>query len=82
MAPSAITEDYYMILEVDQTATLELINRSYRRLALKIHPDRNPQRDTTEAFQRVCQIKVNVVCCIDPWMSLLTRESCYEPMRL
>jgi curved DNA-binding protein CbpA len=54
MAPSAITEDYYMILEVDQTAGLELIIKSYRQLALKLHPDRNPSRDATAKFQRVC----------------------------
>ncbi|KAI0973649.1 DnaJ domain-containing protein [Xylaria arbuscula] len=51
MAPVLITEDFYMILEVDQTATTEAINRSYRRLALKRHPDRNADRDTTAAFQ-------------------------------
>ena len=56
MAPSAYTEDYYLILELDQTATLELITKSYKRLALKLHPDRNPQRDATEAFQRVRQV--------------------------
>ncbi|KAL1600100.1 hypothetical protein SLS59_006174 [Nothophoma quercina] len=53
MAPSAYTEDYYLILELDQTATLDLIAKSYKRLALKLHPDRNPQRDATEAFQRL-----------------------------
>ncbi|KAF1844714.1 DnaJ-domain-containing protein [Cucurbitaria berberidis CBS 394.84] len=51
MAPSLVTEDYYMILEVGQTATPELIIRSYRRLALKLHPDRNAKHDATEAFQ-------------------------------
>lgn len=44
-----------MILEVDQTATIEVINRAYKRLALKHHPDRNAHRDTTAAFQLVCQ---------------------------
>ncbi|KAJ4330585.1 hypothetical protein N0V87_009869 [Didymella glomerata] len=53
MAPSAITEDYYKILEVDPTAEPELIVKSYRRLALKVHPDRNSERDATEAFQRL-----------------------------
>jgi curved DNA-binding protein CbpA len=54
MAPSAVTEDYYMILEVDQTAAPELIVKSYRRLALRLHPDRNSRQDATETFQRVC----------------------------
>ncbi|KAI1181817.1 hypothetical protein F5B17DRAFT_239641 [Nemania serpens] len=51
MAPAPVTEDFYMILEVDQTATIEAIIRSYKRLALKHHPDRNAGRDTTAAFQ-------------------------------
>jgi len=45
-----------MVLEVVQTAPLELIIRSYKQLALKLHPDRNPKHDATEAFQLVCQI--------------------------
>jgi curved DNA-binding protein CbpA len=57
MAPSPITEDYYMILGVDQTAGLDLIVRSYKRLALKLHPDRNAELDATEAFQRLCQTR-------------------------
>jgi len=43
-----------MVLEVGQTAALDQIITSYRRLALKLHPDRNPKHDTTEAFQLVC----------------------------
>ena len=54
MAPSAITDDYYVVLEVEQTATRELITKSYRRLARKLHPDRNPNQNATEAFQLVC----------------------------
>lgn len=50
MAPPSITEDYYFVLEVSQTATLDQITKSYRRLALKIHPDRNA-RDLHGATQ-------------------------------
>ena len=45
-----------MVLEVGQTAAPELIIRSYKRLALKLHPDRNAKDDATEAFQLVCQV--------------------------
>ncbi|MCJ1392698.1 hypothetical protein MMC18_005569 [Xylographa bjoerkii] len=51
MVPSPITEDYYMVLKVGQTAAPELIIRSYKRLALELHPDRNAKHDATEAFQ-------------------------------
>ena len=47
-----------MVLEVSQTATPELVIRSYKRLALKLHPDRNANHDATEAFQLVCQFSV------------------------
>lgn len=53
--PSPITNDYYMMLEVKQTATPELIIKSFKRLALKLHPDRNDKHDATEAFQLICQ---------------------------
>jgi hypothetical protein len=68
MAPSAITEDYYKILEVDPTAEPELIVKSYRRLALKVHPDRNSERDATAAFQRVRQSRIRVDHCVDHCM--------------
>ncbi|PVH95333.1 DnaJ-domain-containing protein [Periconia macrospinosa] len=52
MAPSRITEDYYAILEVDQLASTDVIAKSYRRLAFKLHPDRNSKANATEDFQR------------------------------
>ncbi|KAI4228051.1 MAG: hypothetical protein L6R40_008165 [Gallowayella cf. fulva] len=51
MVAPPITDDYYMVLEVEQTATLELIVKSYKRLALKLHPDRNTKQNATAAFQ-------------------------------
>jgi hypothetical protein len=54
MEPAKVTEDYYAVLELTQTATREQVIRSYKQLALKLHPDRNPKHDATQAFQLVC----------------------------
>jgi molecular chaperone DnaJ len=40
--------DYYEILEVQRTASGDEIKRSYRRLAVKHHPDKNPDDHTAE----------------------------------
>jgi curved DNA-binding protein len=41
-------KDYYKILEVDSNATAEQIKKSYRRLAMTYHPDRNPNNPAAE----------------------------------
>lgn len=63
MAPVEVTEDYYAILEVEYTATVEVIIKSYRRLAKTLHPDKNPNKpDATACFQRVSIFGMNYNC--------------------
>jgi len=45
---------YYDTLEVPKTATIDEIKKSYRKLSLKYHPDRNPgQPDMVAKFQEI-----------------------------
>jgi len=39
---AATKRDYYEVLEVTRTSVSEEIKKSYRRLAVKFHPDKNP----------------------------------------
>lgn len=46
--------DYYAVMGVSRDATEEEIQKAYRRLAFKWHPDRNPGDDSaTEKFKEV-----------------------------
>jgi molecular chaperone DnaJ len=48
--------DYYEILGVSRDATEDEIKRTYRRLALQYHPDRNPgNREAEEKFKEAAE---------------------------
>lgn len=48
-------ENYYEVLGVSQTATAEEIKKSYKRLAMKYHPDRGTDDSDEEKFKIISE---------------------------
>lgn len=55
-------KDYYEILDVPKNADEGEIKKAYRKLALKLHPDKNPHPKATDAFKKV---SASFVCLSD-----------------
>ncbi len=45
--------DYYQVLGVSRDATPEEVNKAFRRLAMKYHPDRNKSDDAHDRFKAI-----------------------------
>jgi len=50
----ATKRDYYEVLQVERTASGDVIKRSYRKMAMRYHPDRNPDDKEAEGKFKEC----------------------------
>ncbi|XP_022755126.1 chaperone protein dnaJ 49-like [Durio zibethinus] len=46
-------KDYYEILGLEKTCSVEDVRKAYRKLSLKVHPDKNKAHGAEEAFKAV-----------------------------
>jgi len=51
----ATTRDYYEILGLSKEASAEDIKKTYRKLALQYHPDRNKEAEAEEKFKEISE---------------------------
>src|ERR1700674_5431343 len=55
-------QDYYKLLDVARSATEAEIKKAYRRLAMKFHPDRNPDDPESEHKFKEAKGAYEVLC--------------------
>lgn len=50
-----MSQNYYSILEIDKNASEYDIKKSYRKLAMIYHPDKNKNKDAEEKFKQISE---------------------------
>lgn len=58
--------NYYKILEVDRKASSEVIQKAYKALSMKYHPDRQASSDNAAAHNRMRSLNEAYAVLSDP----------------
>lgn len=66
--------DYYKILQVDKSAKDEDLKKAYRKLAMKWHPDKNPnnKKEAEAKFKQISEayeVGTNILLCLIPYFN-------------
>lgn len=72
-------KDYYKILEIERNATEDDIKKSYRKLALKYHPDRCKESNAEEKFKEISEA-YSILSCPDKKRSydVMGNSECFD----
>lgn len=69
--------DYYKVLEVDRNAKDDDLKKAYRKLAMKWHPDKNPnsKKEAEAKFKKISEAyEVLLPVCSPPFFWNLTKR--------
>jgi DnaJ-class molecular chaperone len=58
--------DYYKVLQIDQSACPEVVQKAYKALSLQHHPDKHPPARRPEAAEKMQQLNRAYAVLSDP----------------